>query len=48
MVPFVMDIFFFTNDLFKGALSKTNLKCTKEILKKQTLSVIKFGEIKPK
>ena len=48
MVPFVTDIFFSTNDLFKGALSKTNLISTKEILKKQTLSVIKFGEIKPK
>ena len=48
MAPFVMKNFFFTNDLFKGALSKTNLKSIKEILKKQTLSLIIFGEIKPK
>ena len=46
MVRFVKT--YFTNDLLKGASSQTNLKSIKDILKKQTLSVIKFAEIKPK
>ena len=46
MVPSVKK--YFTNDLLKGASSQTNLKSIKGILKKQTLSVIKFAEIKPK
>ena len=43
MVPSVKK--YFTNDLLKGASSQTNLKSIKGILKKQTLSVIKFAEI---
>ena len=46
MVRFVKT--YFTNDLLKCASSQTNLKGIKDILKKQTLSVIKFAEIKPK
>ena len=39
---------YLTKDLIKGTSSQTNLKSIKAIAEVETLSVIKFAEIKPK